>query len=410
MDAERRSRGAAAAPSFLTGVALLLPITLASMAIVLLAPVLPQMMAAFAGEPGHEFWVPMILTVPALCIALFSPLAGWLGDRYGRRKLLIASLFCYAVLGVSPVFIESLPGILASRVGVGIAEALLMVLSTAMIGDTFSGEARNRWLAAQTAFASVSAVLFLNLGGQLGAMGWRTPFWAYGAALIMLALILLFTREAAVDREGAVPPDTAAADSRFPWRPMAVIMVITLFGSIFFYTVQIQASAGLAQLGVADAARIGLWTSIASVGVPLGTLIYSRIGLWPVQRLLVMEFALQSLGFCIMGLAREPTAFLIGCFFSQVGAGMLLPTLLVWAMSLLSIEIRARGAGIWGSVFAFGQFLSPVVVTLLSWQTGGLLGAFLALSAMASVGVAAIWIASFSLPGENCGRPSDGPA
>jgi hypothetical protein len=53
---------------------------------------------------------------------------------------------------------------------------------------------------------------------------------------------------------------------------MLLILAITVYGAIFFYTVQIQASSGLAVLGVTNPARAGFLTSIASIGVPLGTL------------------------------------------------------------------------------------------------------------------------------------------
>jgi MFS family permease len=64
-------------------------------------------------------------------------------------------------------------------------------------------------------------------------------------------------------------------------------------------------------------------------------------------------------------------------------------------MSLLSFEIRGRGAGLWQSAFAFGQFLSPVVVTLLARQVGGLMGAFLLLAIGAVIGVAVALVAPF---------------
>jgi MFS family permease len=151
--------------------------------------------------------------------------------------------------------------------------------------------------------------------------------------------------------------------------------------------VQIQAPLGLTVLGWTDPAQTGMWTSIASVGVPLGTFVYSRVGVWPVKRLLTVEFAMLALGFTVMGTATSPTQFLIGCFINQLGAGMLLPTLLVWAMSLLPFAIRSRGAGMWTGAFSLGQFLSPLVVTLLSKQFGGLLPAFTALAVAAMLGV-----------------------
>jgi MFS family permease len=378
----------------MTGIALLLPITLSTMAIVLLAPVLPGMLAEFSGVPGHEYWVPMILTIPALCIAVLSTFAGLLGDVFGRRRLLIASFVLYAVVGVAPVFLRDLAAILISRVGVGIAEALIMVLSTTMIGDYFTGAARDKWLAAQTAFASLSALLFFNIGGQLGSFGWRTPFWVYLSALLMLALVLAFTWDAKGDVADAASQPVARTSAPgwagFPWGRMLLILAITVYGAIFFYTVQIQASAGLAVLGVTDPARAGFLTSIASIGVPLGTFVYSRIGRWPVQRLLLIEFAFLAVGFLLMGRAETTGAFMVGCFINQLGAGLLLPTLLVWAMSLLAFEVRGRGAGMWQSAFALGQFLSPVVVTFAASHAGGLQHAFVVLSGGAVVGLAVL--------------------
>lgn len=376
----------------MTGISLLFPITLTTMAVVLLAPVIPDLMAEFAGVPGHEYWVPMILTLPSLCVALLCPVAGMLGDYFGRRRLLLASFVLYAAVGVAPVFLTDLTHILISRIGVGVAEALIYVLSTTMIGDYYHGAARDRWLAGQTAFASMSALLFFNLGGILGEGGWRTPFWAYGAAMVMGLLVWKFTWEPSGD---AHPDDEAeraphhVSWAGFPWATMAMIVAITIYGSIFFYTVQIQAPSGLAELGLTSPAQRGFLTSIASIGVPLGTFFYSRLGSrWPVGRLLLAEFALLSLGFVLMAKSGSVAGFLAGCFVNQIGAGLLLPTLLVWSMSILRFEFRGRGTGFWQSAFAFGQFLSPVVVTFAGARTGGLLGAFLVLSIGALGGVA----------------------
>jgi MFS family permease len=251
-------------PGFATGLSLLIPITLSTMAIVLLVPVLPQMLVDYASVPGHEYLVPMVLTVPALCVALLSPVAGMLGDYFGRRRLLIVALGVYAVVGLAPIFLTDLFHIIASRILVGIAEALIMVLTTTMIGDYFDGARRDKWLAAQTAVASISALLFFNLGGILGSFGWRTPFWAYCSALIMLAAVVRFTWEPPARTERL---HNASWDG-FPWSKMLGIIGVTIFASILFYTVQIQASGGLVALGLTSPAEIGFLTSIASLGVP----------------------------------------------------------------------------------------------------------------------------------------------
>jgi len=387
----------------MTGISLLLPITLTTMAVVLLAPVIPNLMAEFSAIPNHEYWVPMILTLPSLCVAILCPFAGMLGDYFGRRRLLLLSFLLYAAVGVAPIFLRDLTAILLSRIGVGVAEALIYVLSTTMIGDYYQGAARDKWLAAQTAFASVSALLFFNLGGALGESGWRAPFWAYASAMIMFALVWKWTWEPSGD---AHPEDQADRAPRhlswagFPWARMAMIVAITIYGSIFFYVIQIQAPSGLAELGLSSSAERGFLTSIASIGVPLGTFVYSKIGpKWTIGYLLLVEFVLLSLGFLLMAKAGSVPGFLAGCFVNQLGAGMLLPTLLVWSMSILSFENRGRGTGFWQSAFALGQFLSPVVVTLAGQHAGGLLGAFGVLSIGALGGVLVALVASSASKG-----------
>ena len=382
-------------PGFMTGIALLIPITLSTMAIVLLAPILPGLLGEFSGVPGHDYWVPMILTIPALCVALFSPVAGVLGDWFGRRRLLLWALAAYGAVGVAPVFLTGLTPIILSRVLVGITEALIMVLTTTMIGDYFDGATRDKWLAAQTAFASLSALVFFNVGGQLGRLGWRMPFWVYGSALVMLALVVIYTWEPA-EADPGDEADRAPHHGNwagFPWGWMAGILAITIYGSVLFYTVQIQAGRGLAALGLTDPGRIGFLTSIASIGVPLGTYVYSRIGHIRVARLLLGEFALLTIGFLLMSRASATTPFLIGCFINQLGAGLLLPTLLVWAMNGLPFEIRARGAGLWTGAFSVGQFLCPLVVTFATDHLGGLSSAFGLLSGAAAVGAGGALVA-----------------
>lgn len=382
-------------PGFATGLSLLVPITLSTMAIVLLAPILPQLQKDYADVPGAAYWVPMVLTMPALCVAILSPVAGMLGDYFGRRRLLIGSLLVYAVVGLAPMLLVDLKAIIISRVAVGVAEALIMVLTTTLIGDYFSGAVRDKWLAAQTATASLSALLFFNVGGYLGSFGWRTPFWVYGSALLMLAAILRYTWEPASDNVPAGANTARSASwAGFPWRRMSGTIAVTIFASVLFYTVQIQASSGLDALGLKDPTRIGFLTSIASLGVPLGTLVYSRITGTRIGWLLFVEFAIMGIGFLLMSKASSTTAFLLGCGVNQFGAGLLLPTLLVWAMSQLHFEVRGRGAGLWNGAFSLGQFLSPLIVTFFALRLGGLLPAFsvLAYSSLAAMLIALTFV------------------
>src|SRR6476620_2219931 len=108
------------------GFALIFLTALPTMAIVSLVPNLPQLFAHFRDVPHSELLVPMIITLPSLCIALFSPFAGAIADFWGRRRLLLAAILMYTLVGVLPTLLDNLYALLATRFVIGIAEAAIL--------------------------------------------------------------------------------------------------------------------------------------------------------------------------------------------------------------------------------------------------------------------------------------------
>ena len=105
------------------GIALMAVMSMPTLALAALVPGLPQLFRQFSSVPHFELLVPMIITVPSLCVALFSGFAGAIADRWGRRKLLLVALMAFSLLGLAPMLFDSLWLIVASRVVVGLAEA-----------------------------------------------------------------------------------------------------------------------------------------------------------------------------------------------------------------------------------------------------------------------------------------------
>ncbi|TWB69267.1 putative MFS family arabinose efflux permease [Nitrospirillum amazonense] len=379
------------------GLALLLPSTMSVMGVVVLAPVLPQMLAHFKDMPQADYWVPMILTTPALCVALFSAPAGWLADRFGRRRLLMLSMLLYAVCGVAPLVLDDFRAILASRVVVGVTEAAVMTLTTTLIGDYFKGQQREKWLALQTAVASISAVALFVIGGALGAISWRAPFAVYASSLLLLAGIRFFTWEPE-ETEDVLQHPEAHRTVALPWARLGGICAITAFAAVLFYTVQVDLSLALTGRGVTDPAAIGGMTAAASLAVPVGTIAFQRLSGQPVAMLLLMAFALCGAGFSGMALATGHGWLLASVALAQFGCGLILPTLLTWALRGLAFEIRGRATGLWQASFFVGQFLSAFVVTTLSHRFGDIFGAFLGL-AIASGIAAALALGGLALMG-----------
>jgi MFS family permease len=169
--------------------------------------------------------------------------------------------------------------------------------------------------------------------------------------------------------------------SDIPWALMAVICLITLFSSVMFYTVQIKLPDAYKALGVVlgdgsyDAARGGMMTAVASIFVPVGTLCFwflsPRLSL---KSMFVLEFALLAAGFLLMSVLKSPWAFTLAAGLDQIGAGMLLPTLLTWAVVRLPYAVRGRGTGLWTAAFTLGQFVcNNAAIPFITGFTGGIL-------------------------------------
>ena len=383
---------------------LLLPITMAVMGVSLLTAVVPLMYEHFQSVPHYAYLIQGgVMTMPSIWIVLFSPFAGWLADRFGRRSILIVAMIVYAFVGIAPTWLDNLYAIIASRIAVGICESIVMTVSTTMICDYFSGKSRERWLAGQTATASLSACLIIPLGGALAAQyGWRGPFYLYFYSLILVAGIWLFIWEPPADPAAPTSERGARIDASppaFPWGRMLALCSLTVVAAVMFYSIITQNGNALAALGVRDPARIGLLTMLGSLGVPLGTFGYWIASRLPIGWLLFLDFALVGVGFFGMGHAVAPPGYVAFAFINQIGCGLVLPTMLVWTTRDLPFAIRGRGNGMWQGSFAIGQFASGMVLQLLSDELGGrVLPAFTVLSSICFA-VAAVACLSASIRG-----------
>ena len=354
---------------------------------VLIAPVLPQMTDHFAGVPGAATLVPIVLTVPSLIIGLTAPFAGFVADRIDRKRVLIIAMAGYSVFGTAPLYLESLGAIIGSRVLVGLCEAAIMTCCTTLIADYWSGPRRSRYLGLQTLLASVSATVFLGLGGALGSSGWRTPFWLYlVAALLAVPMVLLIRQPARGVTAAGLPP--------VPWRRLRVPCLVTLAGGVVFYALIVELSFVLDEAGVTATATIGALSALMSLATAIAAGSFARLSGRTPRELLPVAFGASAAGFLIIWASGGSVPVLTaGAVVTGAGTGLLLPVLLTWATNGLSFAERGRGTGLFTAALFIGQFLSPVLIMAVAGAAGGLrpaLGVLGAVSAILAVAMLAV--------------------
>lgn len=363
------------------GIALMAVMSMPTLALAALVPGLPQLFQQFSSVPRFELLVPMIITVPSLCVALFSGVAGAMADRWGRRPLLLAALLAFSLLGLAPMLFDSLWLIVASRVVVGLAEAAILTVGNALMGDYFEGEARQKWLGYQNMFGPLIGSAILLSGGFLAGMHWRYPFLLYlsGLGVLLFAWYACWEPRKAGAGQGAARPVAAAP---FPWRSTLLVCGVTVLFSLVFFVQAVQHGRIFSDMGVASPERISILATIASLGTVAGGYLFKRYANVPVH--LWLACSLGAYGVSYIGVAWAPnlvTGLPLDAL-GQVGGGLLLPALVTWALQHYGFEHRGRGMGLWGGAFFLGQFLSPPFVTLIGNFTGSFLGSVAVVGAL----------------------------
>ncbi|HXL97098.1 MAG TPA: MFS transporter [Steroidobacteraceae bacterium] len=359
---------------------------LAVMASAMLSPVLPRMTAHFQQQPRVDLLISLVASLPALFVALLAWPFGILGDRVGHKRVLFWATVVYGAFGTAPVWLTTLPQIVASRGLVGIAEAAIMTCSTTLIGDYFGAERRGRYLALQTGTAPLMAMTVIALGGALGDSNWRNPFLAYGFAFALAPLtgLLLWEPRRASATTEAGAPQGAQGPPAFRWRKLLLICAVTLFAMTAFLITVIQTGFVLTERGLSSPAKIGLWQGIASLANPLGALTFGLVRSRPLPKV-AWCLLLLSTGFFVIALLPSWQSAVVGAVIANYGAGMILPTLVTWAITTLPAAQRGTGTGLWMAASFLGQFLSPLIVLGLRHLTGSLSGAILVYAAACAV-------------------------
>lgn len=345
---------------------LLLIACLPILGMLVIAPVLPDIQRHFAMTPGAAYLAPLVLTAPSLSIVLLSPLSGRLASRIGRKRLILVALLLYTLAATAPLYLNDIYAIIATRLVVGVAEATLMTVSTMLIGDYFSGSSRDRYLSMQVIYTSVSAVIFLIVGGILGQAGWRIPFATYFVPLLLLPFALTLLREP------RAPVQLEAGSAAISWRIVLPICVVTFLAGGCMNIASVELSYVMEAIGATSSAMKGLGAAVNSAGIAIGGAIMANRGNATRPLQVVAAFAIGAVGFGIIVAAGSLTGVMIGAFVVGLSSGFYLGWLLANLNRHLTFENRGRSVGVWMSSYFLATVLAPVFVVATSGLLGGI--------------------------------------
>ncbi len=366
-----------------------------------ISPVLSTIAAHFGSGGGAALKAQLIITFSGIGIMVGGPIAGWLGDRIGLRRLLLLALALYGVMGSAGLYLDSATALLASRVLQGMASAGIGASTFAMLGNRFSGAERARFLGYQGAFIAAAGAATLLITGEVARIGgWRAPFALYLTSSLMIGLVFLarFPKSAdSVGRDGAPPRPSIDLLPMWPTYLMIVPMYVAAY--MFF----LHLSFVLAGDGVTSPVIQSRVLTAITIMTIVGGLLYGRI----VEQVgtrwtLFLILATMALSCLVVGFSHGVFMAVIACALAGLGGGGLGPYVTNLVLGQAPPDLRGRAMGFLYMAMYVGDFLNPLFVTPLRGAIGNhaafaVVGGLLALGAAARMAYRGVGVTK-SLP------------
>jgi MFS family permease len=331
------------------------------------SPALPILQKSFSHLPNAAMLTKMMVVVPNLFIALFSPLFGFLAPRVGKIRLLMFAMILYALAGTSGVYLKDIQHMIMLRAFLGIAIAAIMTVAVTLIADYFDGFERSSLVGMQTTVMSIGSTLYTMLSGAIADINWRNIFYLYSMSLLIMPFIHIFLFEPSEHPEIATTQQKS--ERKIVQNNFAIFLVcgINLLTMTMFYMITLQLpfllynDPAFASMNM-NAKKIAFAISCEVLFAAAFSLKYRR---FKKNRdfavMCAMAFALMSLSYIIISYSANYAMIILAMIVCGIGMGLMMPNSTLWIISITKPANRPLFMGIFTTSTFLGKFLSPLV-------------------------------------------------
>ena len=322
------------------------------MGIGLVDPILASLRDKLHATPAQ---VELLFTSYLVVTAIAMLFTGFVSSRIGAKNTLIAGLVIIVVFAGLAGSTNTIDGIVGFRAGWGLGNALFIATSLAVIVSSASGGFAGAIVLYETALG-IGIALGPLLGGLLGEVSWRGPF--YGVSVLMFialiaTLVLLPATPRPARRQGLLEPIKALRHRSLAATGVVGLLYNWTFFTLLGYSPFLMNISSPLKLGLVFCAWGVLVAIFAIFGAPL---LKDRFG---TARALYGNFVLLALTLLAIGLfPGNPTVVIVAVIISGIFSGVNNTLVTTAVMSIAPVE-RPVASATYGFVRFIGGGLAP---------------------------------------------------
>lgn len=353
------------------------------MGVASITPAFPSIIEHFNITPSQVTLLITVFTFPGIFLA---PVIGVLADRYGRKTILLPSLFLFGVTGVACFFTNDWQVLLVLRFFQGIGAASFGMLNVTIIGDLYEGEKRGAVMGYNASVLSIGTAAYPAIGGALAMAGWQFPFLLPFLAIPTALLVTFWLKnpEPSVKQNLGVylKKTWKVINQKTVWGLFIIniLLFVILYGAYLSFFPQL-----MVERLQATSLHIGLMMSGFSVVTATTASQLKHINrIFKPKTQLQIGFVLYLISMVILSVANDYWQLIIPILTFGMAHGMIIPGIQTLLVGFAPISERAGFMSINSMVLRLGQTIGPVFIGIF-YIIGGTGVAFIGGAAVAIV-------------------------
>ena len=349
---------------------------IAVMGISSITPAFPGIIKYFGISTQQVGWLIAAFTLPGIFL---TPVSGILADRFGRKLVLVPSLFIFGIAGFMCSFMRDFHLLLVFLFIEGIGAAGLSSINITLIGDLYSGEKRTALMGYNASILSIGTAAYPALGGFIAVFGWQYIFYLPLLA-IPLAIFVIF------GLNNPEPKDHQGIGEYFRriWKRINqtsvwglflvnMLVFVLLYGAYLTYFPIL-----LSERLQASSVQIGMMMSIMSLVTAATSSQLGRINKrFRSKTILLLGTTFYFLAMLSLLFSQSWTQVIVSVMVFGLGHGLLLPSIQNLLVGFASIKERAAFMSVNSMVLRIGQTIGPLLIGVF-YAIGSLQGSFIA--------------------------------